>query len=228
MGKRDILITGLEARLYDVLVLAGTAGLYQALITRAVHDLGIRPQDRILDMGSGTGKNAVLMSRHLDGGSITGLDISPQMLRKLHRKAARNPRIRPLELSIDGGLPFREEFDKVVLFFVLHGFPQPCRERILKNALRALKPGGTVHLLDWNRMDLARRGPLLRLFFRYVECDQASDFITRDAGAMLRAAGFENLHGTLYARGLLRMLAGARASGEPAPRTARPAPSARR
>lgn len=211
MRNRDILITGLEARLYDALVLAGTAGLYQAFITRAVRDLGIHPADRVLDLGAGTGKNAVLMTRYLDCGSVTALDVSPQMLRQLHRKAAGRPQIGPMELSIDGALPFRDEFDKAVLFFVLHGFDQSRRERILANANRSLKPGGTLHLLDWNRMDLSRQGPLLRLFFRYVECKQASDFVTRDAEEMLREGGFADLRTRLYVGGRLRMLVGTKA-----------------
>lgn len=215
MRNHSILITGLEARLYDLLTLTGTAGYYQALITRAIRDLGIRPPDRILDLGAGTGKNAALMARYLDGGSITALDISEQMLRQLHRRAVRHPHIRPVKLSIDDALPFQGEFDKVVLFFVLHGFEQHRRMQILYNARQALKPGGTVHLFDWSSLDVTSHGPLLKLFFRYIECEMASDFINRDIPAMLSEAGFENIRTRLYVRRKIRMLEGVRGRQTP-------------
>ena len=83
----------------------------------------IRPGDEILDLGSGTGRNACLMMDALGRtGRLVGVDISEEMLGQSQRCCRPYPQVDFVEARIERPLGFRQEFDKACLFFVLHGF----------------------------------------------------------------------------------------------------------
>ena len=70
-------IRGLEARYYDLLVNLATLGGYSRVSKRAIELMDIRPGDRIVDFGCGTGKNAVEMLKYLSPeGIVLGIDLS--------------------------------------------------------------------------------------------------------------------------------------------------------
>ncbi|MCD6296220.1 MAG: hypothetical protein J7M30_03600, partial [Deltaproteobacteria bacterium] len=56
-------VTGAEARHYDLLMNLITGGTYPFFIRRVIRDMDIQPDDAILDLGSGSGRNACLMAR---------------------------------------------------------------------------------------------------------------------------------------------------------------------
>lgn len=218
MSKRDIEIGGLKARLYDQLVIIGTVGLYQRVLENAIASMGIRAGDRILDLGAGTGKNALLMRRYLgDGGSITALEISEGMRAQFIIKCGSYTNISLESRRIEEPLPYRNEFDKVFLSFVIHGFPQGERESILANASMALRTGGTLHIFDWNEMDLQKEGVVFRLFMRLVECEEARDFVRRDLEAALELHGFTVAACTFYYRNRIRLLTAKKSQGAERP-----------
>jgi len=144
-----------------------TVGTYPFFIRRVVHDMDIRPDDAILDLGAGTGRNACLMRRYLsERGRIVGLDIGPEMLAQAQRRCRRFANITFEKRRVEEPLPYGEEFDKVFISFVLHGFIQEDRLRIIANARRALRPGGHFLILDYNEFDLARSPWPVRFAFR--------------------------------------------------------------
>ena len=74
-------VTGAVARHYDLMINLITGGTYSFFIRRVIRAMDIRPDDAILDLGAGTGRNACLMARYLGGrGRIVGLDIGEEML----------------------------------------------------------------------------------------------------------------------------------------------------
>ncbi|MEJ2124772.1 MAG: rhodoquinone biosynthesis methyltransferase RquA [Alphaproteobacteria bacterium] len=84
-------------------------------------------------------------------GSLDVIDIMPVQLENLSAKLtpmapAKLQRMDSRALNYADG-----EFDRVLLFFLLHEQPQDSRERSLQEALRVLKPGGKLVIVDYGR-----------------------------------------------------------------------------
>jgi len=205
-------VTGFEARHYDRLMDVITAGTYPFFIRRAVRDMGIGPHDRILILGAGTGRNACLIARYLsDDGRILGLDIGQEMLEQALRRCRSQPNVSFEKQRVEQPLPYRDEFDKVLICFVLHGFTQEDRLRIIANAHRALRPGGEFLILDYDEFEPDRTTWPVGPVFKRVECPLASDFVRRDWRATLQAQGFARFQLHRYYFGYVRLLAAKKA-----------------
>lgn len=170
---------------YDVasrLVFAPCGGL-AALRAQALEALSLRPGDRVLELGCGTGG----ITRRLvaAGARVHAIDASPVMLARARRRA---PAAR-FECCALESLTLSQRYECVVFAFVLHEMPAPLRARALESAVAALVPGGLIAVLDHAlpmRPGLARawRALLLRLEpATVVEC------IERGYGSELEAAG---------------------------------------
>ncbi|HIE56733.1 MAG TPA: class I SAM-dependent methyltransferase [Anaerolineales bacterium] len=205
-------VHGMEARYYDLLMNLITGGTYPFFIRSAIREMQIQPEDRILVFGSGTGRNLALMDRYLDGkGEILGLDIGPEMLEQSRRRFDGHPYIRIEEQRIDEPLPYREAFDKVFISFVLHGFVQEDRLKIIENAQQALRPGGEFIILDYNEFDLKQAIWPVKIAFK-IECPLATDFVGRDLKSTLRQQGFDAFRSHPHYLGYVRLLAARKAA----------------
>jgi ubiquinone/menaquinone biosynthesis C-methylase UbiE len=199
-------IKGGEARHYDLLMNLISGGTYPAFIHQAIKEMNIKPQDRILDLGCGSGRNICLMNHYLSPqGRILGLDIGTEMLEQSRRRCQKYPYISFKNQRIDEPLPYENEFDIVFISFVLHGFIQEKRIRIIENAARALRSGGRFILLDYGEFDLKSSPWLVRWAFK-VECALATDFIGRNLQAILLEKGFDDFHIHPHYRGYIRLL----------------------
>jgi len=197
-------IAGAEARYYDLLMNVITGGTYPFFIIR---DMRIRPTDAILDLGAGTGRNACLMARYLgDQGRIVGLDIGPEMLEQARRRCQHLPNVTFEKRRVEEPLPYQETFGKVFISFVLHGFVQQDRLRIVGNAYQALRPGGQFLILDYNEFEPERAFWPVRFAFRHVECPLATDFVRRDWQTILQEEGFDHFRAHYYYFGYVRLL----------------------
>ena len=207
-------VTGSEARHYDFFMNTITGGTYPFFIRRAVQEMHIQPNDEILVLGAGTGRNINLMNKYLsNGGRVLGLDIGPEMLEQAQRRFADHPYVTIENQRVDEPLPYRGEFDKVFISFVLHGFIQEDRLKIIANAQRALRPGGEFIILDYNEFDLEHSPWLVRFVFN-MECPLATDFIGLDLQAILRDQGFNEFHTHPHYLGYVRLLAARKKGGK--------------
>lgn len=197
-------------RLMDVLFLGG----YPRFMSRIVSLMGVEPGDEILDLGSGTGRNALLMAEKTGPtGRVVGVDISDRMLQRARRRCRDHPDICFIQRRIERPLPFAEEFDRVFISFVLHGLEGPDRRRVLENARRALRPGGGLWILDYNEFDLRRMPWPARWLFTRLECELAIEFLRLDLQEMLTESGFEDIISHELVRGYVRLVGAGRQSG---------------
>ena len=204
-------VTGFEARYYDLLMNTITGGTYPFFIRNAIREMQIQQGDNILVFGAGTGRNMDLMDKYLSGkGRIIGLDVGPEMLEQAQRRFADHPYITIEKQRIEEPLPYEGEFDKVFISFVLHGFIQEDRLKIIANAQSALRPGGEFIILDYNEFDLKQSPWPVRFVFK-MECPLATDFIGRDLQAVLRGQGFDEFRVCSHYLGYVRLLAARKA-----------------
>ncbi len=186
-------INGFMAKHYDILLDIVTFSKYRYFIKQVVDLMEIQPEDRIVDFGAGTGRNACLMRKHLSAkGEIVGFDISPDMIEQFRRKCARSSNVEVVNQRIDISMSYKEKFDKAFISFVLHGFPHNVRKQIIKNVFNVLKAGGVFFVLDYNEFSLEDAPSYFRIPFRAIECPYAFDFIERDWRNILRDEGFED------------------------------------
>lgn len=198
-------------RSYDLSMDVIFLGYYPHLIRKVVEKMDIRRGQSILSLGSGTGRNECLMAEKLGPeGRLLGLDISGEMLALSRRRCQAYPNVSFAEKRIETPMIYQEEFDKVLISFVLHGFEDHQKIRIITNAHRALKPGGTFYVFDYNEFDISRLWAPLRWAFARWECQLALEFLSLDLKQMLSSQGFTPLHEELFLKGHLRLLEAAR------------------
>jgi ubiquinone/menaquinone biosynthesis C-methylase UbiE len=105
--------------------------------------------ERILDVACGTGLFAERLLARFPGARVVGVDLSPDMLERARARFNGDERVRWIRSSAER-LPVESEtFDVVACNNAFHLIPdQPAA---LAEFHRALKPGGTLLIIDWDR-----------------------------------------------------------------------------
>jgi ubiquinone/menaquinone biosynthesis C-methylase UbiE len=99
------------------------------------------------------------------GGTLDIVDVAPIQLANTRRKLADKAPVtlhqrNSNNLAFDSGT-----FDQVIVFFLMHEQPDGPRDRTLAEAVRVLKPGGKLVLVDYHR---PHRWNPMRYFFRPI------------------------------------------------------------
>ncbi len=195
------------ARHYDTLLNMVTLGGYSSFIKKAIAWMEIQPSDKIIDLGAGTGKNALLMLRYLnERGKIVGIDVGREMAIQFKKRSRNHPNMTFRRERIDIPLHLGETFDKALLSFVLHGFPRNVRETILENCHQLLNPGGSLIMFDYNEFSLEALPWYMRYPFKLTECPYAFDFIQQPIASLLGRHGFSISGEKLFFKGMVRCL----------------------
>ncbi len=195
------------ARYYDIGLDIATLGSYLPFIKKVIRMAKIKPDDRILDLGAGTGRNACLMAKYLsEKGELIGVDISKDMIAQFEKRCANFPNVKIINRKINQTLPYKNDFNKVFISFVLHGFPQNARKVIIENAFQSLKQNGEFLILDYNEFSLSDIPFYFRLAFKLMECPYAFDFIEKDWKKILANAGFNNFREHFFFGNFIRLI----------------------
>jgi len=115
---------------------------------------------RVLEVGVGTGLSLPNYGRHL---TITGIDLSPEMLDKAREKVTRAKldHVDGLHEMDAGALAFPDEsFDTVVAMYVMTVVPDP--DKVMRELERVCAPGGEVILVNHFSQEEGVRGFLER------------------------------------------------------------------
>jgi|SRR5215471_8554457 len=182
--------------LYDPIVkLLGGDKARKVLIDQA----GLQPGHRVLDIGCGTGTMAVLTKREHPDVGITGIDPDPKALARARRKASRAGVSIQFDQGFGDELPYPEgSFDRVISSFMFHHLPAEEKVKTLRAIRRVLKPGGRLHMADFERPESGSHGFLARLFHssEHMKDNSASrvlDLMTQAGFADPRKVGERSL-----------------------------------
>lgn len=135
------IIYKLWAPLYDRVF---NAGAFARARVKALSGLDLKPGQRVLLVGAGTGADLPLLSGH--GLLITAIDLSPEMLAEARSKGKAGEDITFLEMDAQN-LRFGDEaFDAVIANLIVSVVPDA--ERCLQEVVRVTSRGGSIVIFD--------------------------------------------------------------------------------
>ncbi|HKK67139.1 MAG TPA: class I SAM-dependent methyltransferase [Bacteroidales bacterium] len=200
-------LSPLVSRYYDTILNLASFGLYHKFIKSAIRDMGIQPDDDIIDLGCGTGRNACLMQPYISKkGSITGVDISDKMEKQFLATCKDFDNVHFIRDRADKPLDTGTLYDKVFISFVIHGFPHEVRKTLIENVQNMLKPGGQFIILDFAEFDMAAMPWHHRFVFKTIECPYAFDYIEKNWTEILSRYGFRLNNEYHYFKNYVRLL----------------------
>src|SRR5882672_9606034 len=132
-----------------------------------VQALRLRPGERVREVGVGTGLSLPLYPRDV---TITGIDVSREMLEKARRRVARR-RLANVEalLEMDAEeMTFADaSFDKVVAMYVVSVVERPAR--LLEELHRVCRPEGEIFIVNHLRSENPVLGAVEKSLARFSD-----------------------------------------------------------
>ena len=164
-----------------------------------LRELNLRGDESIIDFGSGLGQFTRAMARVVTRGRVVGIERDEQQLDGSRRLAVADGEEKLVEFRagdvVELDLAEREwgTFDVAHARFVLEHVPEPLR--VVRNMVRAVRPGGRVVLADDDH-DVLRLWPeapgfneLWRAYIRTYDRNGTDPYIGRRLVSLLHAAG---------------------------------------
>jgi ubiquinone/menaquinone biosynthesis C-methylase UbiE len=128
-------------------------GNYPFLRDSALDALGDRLPGRTLQIACAYGDISSRLCRKVLAGSgrLDVVDALPVQLENLRKKLPTDAPVRRLVMD-SAALDFSDaSYDRAILFFLLHEQPETWRRNTLAEALRVVKPGGRIVIIDYAR-----------------------------------------------------------------------------
>jgi len=117
---------------------------------KLAQEAALESAERVLEIGCGTGNLALLVKWMRPQLEVVGLDPDPKALARASRKAQQAGLPLELDRGFADDLPYPDaSFDRVLSALTFHHLDADLRSASLREALRVLRPGGSLHLMDF-------------------------------------------------------------------------------
>ena len=203
--KSKVELNPFEAKHYDLLMDVLSLGIYPSFTKRVIDKINFSNEENILDLGSGTGEFSCLFHKKAKISRYIGIDLSEIMIRQAENKCKNYKDAKFIQGDIRKELSFKNEFSKTFIAFVLHGFIQEDRIKIIRNAFNALKKGGEFITLDYAEKDVDKAPFYIKFLIRKLECPLAEEFMSRNFKKTLKEVGFTEFKEYFFLGGYIRL-----------------------
>lgn len=163
-------------------------GNYGRLRNMALAELGATVHGRTLQVACVYGNlTSRLQQRLAPDARLDVVDILPIQLQNLRKKLPPDERLVLMHGGSSSLACPDASYDQLLLFFLLHEQPEHVRRTTLAQAMRVVKPGGKVIIVDYHRpVRWHAMRPLMWLVFRRLE-PYAMDLWEREIEAFMPA-----------------------------------------
>ncbi len=187
-------------------------GLFGRIVMRMVFDQGnaflnnfvndlmsVQTDDRILEIGSGTGKLINKMALKIDNGLIEGIDFSSEMVsiaRKRNKENIAKEKVKIVEGNFDEISYEKDSFTKACSVNTLYFWPSPASTT--KKLAEILKPGGKL-ILAFEDIEQLKQRKLNQEVFHLYSTDEVQKLLinagfSKDVSIVTRKKGKSIFH----------------------------------
>lgn len=189
---------------YDFTVWLFTGGGERAFREKILDLAKLKPGERVLDVGCGTGTLAIAASKRVGpDGEVHGLDASPEMLERAESKARKARGNATFTQGAAQALPYADaQFDVALATLVLHHLPRKDRELCAREMHRVLAPSGRLLVVDFAAAAPAQKGVLAHFHRHGHVKPEALTELLSNAGFLVAESGpvgVKDLHFVLAA-----------------------------
>lgn len=164
------------------------------------NNVDLTPVTKLLEVGCGVGAQTAILLRRFPHLEITGVDASEKQIRQARRRLAGEIREKRVELHLGDASKTKFEdsaFDGAFICWLLEHVPDPVA--ILKETLRALKPGGLIYCTEVQNASLFLEPyspATIKYWFEFNDQQwtmSGDPFVGAKLGNLLQTAGFQNI-----------------------------------
>jgi ubiquinone/menaquinone biosynthesis C-methylase UbiE len=123
------------------------------LRTMLADDLELRPGDRVLDVGCGPGRLALVFAQRVGStGSVDGVDAAVEMINRASSQARKRGVAATFQVAFAQDLPFPDAaFDAVACTLALHHVAEDDQRIAVEEMYRVLKPTGRLLIAEFHK-----------------------------------------------------------------------------